>query len=80
MAAGNMNSAEGMAAALKACAMDLKAWSSVTYGQIPKKIQEKRKRLNSLVQLDGDVHFAEEIKQVRKDINDLIENEELYWC
>ena len=80
MAAGNINTAEGMAAALKACAMDLKAWSSVTYGQIPKKIQEKRKRFNFLVQLNRDGHFDEEIKQVRKDINDLIDNEELYWC
>ena len=44
-----MNTAEGMAVALKACAMDLKAWSSATYGQIPKKIQEKRKRLSFLV-------------------------------
>ena len=80
MAAGNVNTAEGMAAALKACAMDLKAWSSATYGQIPKKIQEKRKRLSILVQLDGDGQFGEEIKQVRKDINDLIDSEELYWC
>ena len=44
MVAGNVNTAEGMAAALKACAMDLKAWSSATVGQIPKKIQEKRKK------------------------------------
>ena len=80
MAADNVNTTEGMAAALKACAMDLKAWSSATYGQIPKKIQEKRKRLSILVQLDGDGQFGEEIKQVRKDINDLIDSEELYWC
>ena len=80
MAAGNMNTAEGMAAALKDCAMDLKAWSSATYGQILKKIQEKRKRLSNLVQLDEDGRFGEEIKQVRKDINDLIDSEELYWC
>ena len=80
MVAGNVNTAEGMAAALKACAMDLKAWSSATVGQIPKKIKEKRKRLSNLVQLDGDGQFGEEIKQVRKDINDLIDSEELYWC
>ena len=34
--AGNVNTAECMAVALKACAMDLKAWSSATFGQIPK--------------------------------------------
>ena len=33
-----------------------------------------------MVQLDGDGQFGEEIKQVRKDINDLIDSEELYWC
>ena len=44
IAAGNVNTAEGMATALKACAMDLKAWSSATFRQIPKKIQEKRKK------------------------------------
>ena len=49
MVAGNVNTVEGMAAALKACAMDLKAWSSATFGQILKKIQEKRKRLSNLV-------------------------------
>ena len=75
-----MNTAEGMAAALKACAMDLKAWCSATFRQIPKKIQEKRKRLSNLVQLDRDGQLGEEINQVRKDINDLIDSEEIYWC
>ena len=31
MVAGNVNTAEGMAAALKACAMDLKAWRPVPW-------------------------------------------------
>ena len=78
--AGNVNTAKGMAAALKACAMDLKAWSSATFKQIPKKIQEKRKRLSNLVQLDRDGQLGEEINQARKDINDLIDSEEIYWC
>ena len=75
-----MNTAEGMAATLKACAMDLKAWCSATFRQIPKKIQEKRKRLSNLVQLDRDGQLGEEINQVRKDIKDLIDSEEIYWC
>ena len=40
---GNVNTSESMVAALNACAVDLKAWSFATFGQIPKKIQEKRK-------------------------------------
>ncbi|XP_065617579.1 uncharacterized protein LOC136062454 [Quercus suber] len=51
---GNVNTTEGMVATLNACAIDLKAWSSATFGQISKKIQEKRKWLSSLVQLDRD--------------------------
>lgn len=50
-----------MATTLKACAADLKAWSSTTFGQISKKIQEKKKRLSSLVQLDRDSSLGEEI-------------------
>ncbi|XP_023925933.1 uncharacterized protein LOC112037354 [Quercus suber] len=55
---GNVNTSEGMVAALNACATDLKAWSSATFGQIPKKIQGKRKRLSSLVQADRDDSIA----------------------
>lgn len=45
----NLNTLEGMVSTLNACAADRKAWSSATFGQIPKKIQEKKKRLSSLV-------------------------------
>lgn len=47
--AGNANTSEGMVATLNACVVDLKAWSSATFGQIPKKVQEKRKRLSTSV-------------------------------
>ena len=47
--ASNANTSKGMVAGLNACAADLKAWSSATFGQIPKKIQEKRKRLSTSV-------------------------------
>ena len=58
---GNANTSEGMVAAINACATDLKAWSSATFGQIPKKIQEKRKRLSTLVQADRDGSLGDEI-------------------
>ena len=34
----DLNTPEGVASALKACAFDLKAWSLATFGQIPKEI------------------------------------------
>ena len=45
----DLNTPEGVASALKACAFDLKAWSSATFGQIPKEIQEERKKLSTLI-------------------------------
>ena len=38
----DLNSPKGIASALTACAADLKAWSSATFGKIPKVIQEKK--------------------------------------
>lgn len=76
---GNLNMLEGMVSALNAYAADLKAWSSATFGKIPKKIQEKRKRLCSLVQLDRDGLLGEEINQARKEINAVLDSEEIYW-
>ena len=44
-----LSSPSGIASVLFACAADLKAWSSATFGQITKAIQEKRKKLSSLI-------------------------------
>ena len=71
----DLNSLNGIASALFACAVDLKAWSSVAFGQIPKVIQEKRKKLSSLIQHDNDGSLGEEINQTRKEINDLLNSE-----
>lgn len=78
--ADNVITAEGLVVALNTCAVDLKAWSLATFGQIPKKIQEKRKRLNFLVQSGKDGLLGDEINQTRKEINDLLDSEEVYWC
>ena len=67
-----------MVATLNACAVDLKAWSSATFGQIPKKIQEKRKRLSTSVQANRDGLLGDEINQARKEINELLNSEETY--
>ena len=54
----------GIAFALLTCAADLKAWSSTAFGQIPKVVQEKRKKLSALIQLDKDGSLGEEINQI----------------
>ena len=74
----DLNSPNGIAFAISACAVDLKAWSSAAFGQIPKVIQEKRKKLSSLIQHDDDGSLGKEINQTRKEINDLLDSEEIY--
>ena len=49
------------------------------FGQIPKKIQAKRNELNSLTLQDKDGAFGYEISCLRRDINDLLDDEEIYW-
>ena len=46
----DMNTPEGMACGLKHCASKLASWNSITPGQIPKLIQEKRNLLSNLTE------------------------------
>ena len=48
-------------------------------GNIPKKIQEKRQKLNSLTIHDSDGTNGAEINLLRKEINDLLDSEETMW-
>ena len=75
----DLNTPNGIASALSACAADLKVWSSTTFGQMSKVIQEKRKKLSGLIQLDKDGSLGEEINQARKEVNDLLDSEEIFW-
>lgn len=49
------------------------------FGQIPKKIQAKRNELNSLMLQDKDRALSTEINRVRREINDFLDDEEIYW-
>ena len=62
---------------LNSCAADLKSWNSNVYRQIPKKILTKRNTLNSLTLQDKDGTLSTEINSLRREINDLLDNEEL---
>ena len=74
-----MNTPKGMASCLKLCASEIALWNSSTFGQIPKLIQEKRKLLSSMTQQDKDGTLGVEINKVRKEINGLLDDEEIYW-
>ena len=74
-----MNTSEGMASGLKLCASKIDLWNSSTFEQIPKLIQEKRKLLSSMTQQDKDGSLGVEINKVRKEINGLLDDEEIYW-
>ena len=73
-----MSSPNRIASTISACAADLKAWSFAAFRQIPKTIQEKRKKPCSLIQLDNDGSLGEEINQTQKEINDLLDSEKIY--
>ena len=64
---------------LNSCVADLKSWNSNVYRQIPKKILTKRNTLNSLTLQDKDGTLSTEINSLRREINDLLDNEEIYW-
>jgi len=49
------------------------------YGQIPKKIQAKRTTLNNLTQSNKDGILSNKINSLKREINTLLNDEELYW-
>ena len=63
---------------LSSRAVELKNWSSNVCGQIPKKIQTKRNALNSLTLQDKDGTLSTDINCLRKEINDLLDDKEIY--
>ena len=51
----------------------------MVFGQIPKKIQEKRETLNTLVCRDRNGNLGSEINILRKKIDELLDSEEIMW-
>ena len=75
----DMNTSEGMACGLKLCASKLASWNSSTIGQILNLIQEKHKMLSNLTVQDKDGSLGVEINNVRRELNGLLDDEEIYW-
>lgn len=70
---------EGIASNLQRCASDLEVWNKNVVGNISKKITEKRKTLNSLTMQDHEGSLGSEINLLRREINDLLDSEEILW-
>ena len=75
----SLDTPEGMAQNITACAAKLAAWNSIVYGQISKMLQKKRKTLSSLAQQNGNGSLSIEINSFRSEINNLLDDEKLYW-
>ncbi|XP_075649952.1 uncharacterized protein LOC142620474 [Castanea sativa] len=75
----DLSTPKGIMENIKHCAAELCSWSSEAYGQIPKNIQAKRLALNSLSQSNRDGALSNKINGLRKEINSLLDDEELYW-
>ena len=75
----DLSTPEGIMENLKRCASDLSSWSPSVYGHFPKKIQSKRNALSALTQQDKNGELSAEIRNLRRELNELLEYEELYW-
>ena len=75
----DLSTPEGIAENLRTCATERSRWNSAVYGQILKKIQDKRNRLNALALRERDGDLSLEINRLRGEINALLNDEEIYW-
>ena len=74
-----LNSPIGIAARLSHCVENLFRWNKMVFGKIPKQIQKKRETLSTLVCRDKDGNLGSEINVIRKEINELLDSEEIMW-
>ena len=74
----DLSTLEGIMVNLKCCASELSSWSSSIYDHIPKKIQSKRNALSALMQQDKNGELSAEIRNLIRELNELLEDEELY--
>ena len=68
-----------MAERLNQCASELNRWNMSTFRRVPKQIQIKKKALSDMVAMNRKGSLGGEINQLRKEINDLFDSEEIMW-
>ena len=74
-----INSQTDLIGGLKECAETLTKWSRNDLGFYAKKIKEKKKLLQEAVQANRDGSKGDEIDYLRKEINGLLDKEEIRW-
>ena len=74
-----LNNPSGLITGLRQCADALSKWGNSVFGQIPKKIQKKKKALSALTKDDIDRQNGAEINRVWREINELLDKEEMWW-
>ena len=74
-----LNNPSGLITGLRQCVDALSNWSNSVFCQIPKKIQEKKKALSALTKDDIDRQNGAEISRVWREINELLDEEEIWW-
>ena len=75
----NLHDPSGFSARLKMCTDNLAKWGKAVIGQIPKKIQEKKEKLGELLKNDTALQHGVEIYKLRKEINLLLGDKEVWW-
>ncbi|XP_075660563.1 uncharacterized protein LOC142630448 [Castanea sativa] len=75
----NLCSPNGMVDGLKQCAKEVSKWNRAVFGNVPRQIQSKRNVLNELVLRDRDGSNGREINKLGKEINELLDCEEIMW-
>ena len=73
------NNPSDIVAGLKRCADELSRWNRTVFGHVPRQIQKKRNVLNDLVLRDQNGRNGREINKIRKEINELLDCEEVMW-
>ena len=75
----NLFNSNGMVMGLRQCVDDLSRWNRSVFGLVLRQIQNKRKAFNDLVLRDYDGCNGYETNKLRKEINDLLDCEEIMW-
>lgn len=78
-ASTNLHDPCGLNARLKNCANSLSKWGKSIFGQIPSKIKEKQAILSELTKNDTVGQNGAEINRLRKEVNILLDDKELWW-
>ena len=75
----NLHDPSSFSSGLKNCASSLSKWGMSVFGQIPRKLKEMQESLSVLTREDTAGQNGAEINRIRKEINGLLDDEELWW-